>query len=100
MRVVKDDAAGIDRPIICRHCDQAPCIASCPAGALQRTAIGGLKVDAAKCCGCGVCAASCPYNALGMHPSKSLPLTCDLCDGATDCAEACVTGALIRVEVE
>lgn len=48
-------------PTMCNHCQDAPCVAHCPSGALSKQ--DGLTVlDADTCIGCGMCAEACPYG--------------------------------------
>lgn len=100
LRVLKRDAEGIDRPIVCRFCADAPCVAACPTDALNQLQHGVLQLDPARCQGCGECAAACPHEALRIHPQTGQPLICDLCDGEPACVAACVTGALTLEERE
>ena len=52
-------------PIGCRHCEDAPCAAVCPNGAIQRTD-SGMLVDESHCVGCKTCLAACPFGAMEM----------------------------------
>ena len=50
--------------IACLHCDDAPCVAACPTGAVfkdEKTCLVGS--DKSKCIGCKNCAKSCPFGA-------------------------------------
>jgi len=94
LRVLKRDAEGIDRPMVCLLCADAPCVAGCPSEALSQRSDGVLQLDAARCESCGQCVLACPHGALRMHPTTGQPLVCDLCGGKPVCVAACVTGAL------
>jgi len=94
LRVEKRDAEGIDRPVVCVFCADAPCAAACPTEALTQRSEGVLQLDAARCESCGQCVVACPHGALRMHPTTGRPLVCDLCGGEPACVAACVTGAL------
>ena len=80
----------------CRHCVDAPCAASCPVGALQRSETGIVVHDRERCVGCGLCVRVCPYEIPRIHNGKMVK--CDLCEGgAPACVGYCPFGAL-RVE--
>ena len=47
----------------CQHCDNAPCVAVCPHGALtQDPETGFVSVDQDLCVGCKYCASACPFD--------------------------------------
>jgi Fe-S-cluster-containing dehydrogenase component len=50
-------------PVLCMHCENAPCEQVCPTGATYRRADGIVAVDYDKCMGCGYCRIACPYDA-------------------------------------
>ena len=95
-------------PNKCRHCNPAPCQATCPTGAIHRPADLPeiVLVEARRCIACGMCAMVCPFDAVTYHPVWSAPerplvaIKCDHCidrqrHGDTPaCVEACKVGAL------
>ena len=96
-------------PMMCQHCDSAPCIDVCPTGASFKRADGIVLVNKHTCIGCRYCMMACPYKARSFIHE---PLTeqkswaprgmgtvesCTLCvhridegeDRQTACADAC-----------
>lgn len=55
------------RPRNCHHCDNAPCMPACPAGAIKQRADGIVEIDYESCTGCGDCIAACPYDAIAFN---------------------------------
>lgn len=53
-----------------------------------------IKIDEAKCNGCGACANACHEGAIGMVSGKAKLLRDDYCDGFGDCLPHCPTGAI------
>lgn len=94
IRVSKLEEVGIDYPVVCQQCKNAPCVAACPEGAMERADVGTIVVDAARCQRCGACVEACPFGAMNLHPETGLPLSCDLCGGSPSCVAGCPTGAL------
>ncbi|MGY5854814.1 MAG: 4Fe-4S binding protein [Candidatus Thorarchaeota archaeon] len=89
-RVVRIEPA-LDFPLFCRNCEDAPCIASCPEGALSRTSKGTVIVNNKKCQGHGSCVAACPYLAIKINPDTGKAIKCIQCG---KCVERCPTGAI------
>jgi len=80
----------------CNHCDNSPCVRSCPTGASHYTPGGIVKVTKNKCIGCSACIVSCPYNARFVHPEGYVD-KCTFCDHRVKngekpaCVAACPT---------
>lgn len=59
-----------------------------------------IKIDEAKCNGCGACAAACHEGAIDMVNGKAKLMRENYCDGLGDCLPACPTGAITFEERE
>lgn len=59
-----------------------------------------IKIDEAKCNGCGACAAACHEGAIEMVNGKAKLTREDYCDGLGDCLPACPTNAISFEERE
>jgi len=100
VRILKEEAEGVDEPRVCRLCPEPSCVPSCPMEALSRDAgLGVIRVDPDLCTGCGICAAACPFGSVAIDPRDQRPLICDLCGGHPACVGRCSPGAL-RLESE
>ena len=84
-------------PIVCRHCDDAPCMHACISGAIRRDEDGVVRTDADKCIGCWTCVMVCPYGVIGRHLEEHKAYRCDRCPDRDipACVSACPTGALV-----
>lgn len=49
-------------PLLCNHCDDAPCVDVCPTGASYQREDGIVAVNADACMGCRACDTACPYG--------------------------------------
>jgi Fe-S-cluster-containing hydrogenase component 2 len=98
-------------PILCHHCEDAPCAASCPTGALYRDD-DRVAVRMSQCIGCRSCVVACPFGAVtvterygtsqlgklsvGSGP-RAVVVKCDRCvdrENGPACIEACTSHAL------
>lgn len=59
-----------------------------------------IRIDEARCNGCGACAAACHEGAIGMVNGKARLLREDYCDGLGDCLPACPVNAISFEERE
>lgn len=97
-------------PMLCQHCESAPCVDVCPTGASFKRADGIVLVNAHTCIGCRYCMMACPFKArsfihekitdqLSHAPrGKGTVESCTLCvhridsdkgSQTTACAQAC-----------
>ena len=62
---VKNKGTGhsMSLPVMCQHCEQAPCVDVCPTGASMKRPDGIVLVDKHICIGCRYCIMACPYKA-------------------------------------
>lgn len=90
----------------CNHCENAPCLAACPARAISRDegqCLVTLNPD--RCMGCGYCAWVCPFEAPVYDESAGVMGKCTLCPDRTAqgdrpaCVEACPTEALLIADL-
>ncbi|MEA1866651.1 MAG: 4Fe-4S dicluster domain-containing protein [Thermodesulfobacteriota bacterium] len=94
------DSRVIFTPVQCNQCENPPCVAACPAGAIFKLACGIVVTDWDKCQGLGNCVVTCPYDArfqdsrYGNKADK-----CDFCLARLEkglepaCVEACPSRA-------
>ena len=95
IKVLQVYELGVNVPIVCVNCGEAPCIASCPSEAIERgQASGTVSIVAERCSGCGECVEACPYGAVHIPSGSELALMCDLCRGQPACVASCLYGAL------
>lgn len=109
LKVIK--TLDVSSPVMCHHCEDAPCANACPANAIvyQNNSVQVLQQ---RCVGCKSCVMACPFGAMdvvtvpatrqfaGIQISvgvKAQAHKCDLCSGkeaGPACVAACPTEAL------
>jgi len=103
----EDSGREISLPVMCQHCEDAPCVAVCPTGASFRREDGIVLVNKHTCIGCRYCMMACPYmarsfihiNLVGQQAhsprGKGTVESCTFCVHRVDrdrepaCVEAC-----------
>ena len=60
-------------PVMCQHCDEAPCIAAAEGGAVSKRGDGIVIIDPAKAKGQKQLVESCPYGAIWWNEETDLP---------------------------
>jgi len=90
-------------PSLCQHCDDAPCILSCPSEAISKRSDGLVIIDPVECTGCQLCIDACPYSVIYFNQGLKLAQKCTGCAHLLDrgwpikeprCADACIPGGL------
>jgi len=94
-------------PIHCRHCEDAPCVAVCPSGAITHPVPNSpVVLDSDRCIGCHACILVCPFGVIQVGKDGKSMIKCDLCfdrlkEGKEPaCAEACITGAIQYISID
>ena len=114
-RIYIESAGQFAVPLQCRHCEDAPCVAVCPSGALWRRSEGEpVLVDQQKCIGCAFCVEACPFGVILLARRAASDawlggkavIKCDLCAARQAnglqpaCVSSCPVGALSFEEAD
>jgi Fe-S-cluster-containing dehydrogenase component len=93
-------------PVMCQHCDDAPCIAAAKNGAVTKRDDGIVHIHPVKAKGQKAIADACPYGAIRWNEDLQLPqhwfFDAHLLDRGWKeprCAQVCATGALKALKV-
>lgn len=90
-------------PLMCNHCDDAPCIEDCKVDAIYKRDDGIVIIDPVKCTGCKICADTCPHNSIYFNEQLNIAQKCTGCTHLLDndpewtvprCVDQCPTEAL------
>ena len=88
-------------PLICMHCEDAPCLDACPSDAIRRKNDGRVYVKESRCDLEKECIKACPYGAIFINEEKEVAEKCDFCQHRTDvglepaCVDNCPADALV-----
>ena len=99
--ILRDEGRSLFVPIVCEHCEDAPCQTVCPVGAIYRDQEKGIVlIDESRCIGCRECMWICPFGAVQINLEKRVAVKCDLCNGDPECVKVCIPGALQYVSAK
>jgi tetrathionate reductase subunit B len=92
-------------PVLCQHCEDAPCMAACTVeGGIYRRDDGLVVIDPEKCNGCKDCVDACPYGAIYFNQDLNIAQKCTGCAHLLDgnqpvkvprCVDNCPTNAIM-----
>jgi len=86
--------------VICNQCAEPACAEVCPSGAITKSEVDGIvRIDEAKCLGCGLCALTCPYGGIHYDAGAKKAFKCDLCDGDPQCVSVCPNDVISLIKV-
>tara|TARA_B100001971_G_C18156283_1_gene518731 strand:+ start:142 stop:945 length:804 start_codon:yes stop_codon:yes gene_type:complete len=84
-KTVKGRVKNIYVPLLCYHCNPAPCVSPCPTGAIvKRPKDGIVWIEPEKCIGCRQCIQACPYGAIQYDTKTGKAIKCDFCKHRID----------------
>lgn len=92
---------GQNIPLLCRHCEDAPCVRVCRTAALSQDPITRIVThNPDSCIGCWMCSMVCLYGMIGRELERRVAIKCDCCPDrdVPACVEACPTKALVYME--
>jgi Fe-S-cluster-containing dehydrogenase component len=94
-------------PVMCNHCDDAPCLKAARNGAVKKRADGIVIIDPEKAKGQRQIVDACPYGAIWWNEEKQLPqawpFDAHLLDAGwtkTRASQVCPTGAIETLKVD
>jgi Fe-S-cluster-containing dehydrogenase component len=94
-------------PVLCMHCQDAPCVRASSDHAVFIRADGIVIIDPEKAVGKREILSTCPYRVICWNEEKNLPQKCTFCAHLLDkgwkeprCVEACPTRALVFGDLE
>src|SRR4051812_45263530 len=85
---------------VCKHCERAGCLESCPTGAIFRTGFGSVYIQPDICNGCGYCVSACPFGVVDRREDDGRAWKCTLCydrlkaEMVPACAKHCPTASI------
>lgn len=86
--------------LVCRRCDDPPCVKACPRTALEKRPDGMLNRYSMRCTSCKTCTTACPFGVIVPEIVEYHTTMCDLCAGRSSdtkapvCVASCPHGAL------
>ena len=89
--------------LVCRQCDDAPCIASCYHEALYKLDDGRVKRSNYLCTSCKSCYLACPFGTILPEMLDYISSACDVCSqrgGVPLCVQTCPHKAIEFKDIE
>ena len=88
--------------LLCRRCEEAPCVASCYHNALAKDDAGILQRGRFLCTSCKTCSIACPFGVIIPDMLTFLDSKCDFCIGRKEalCIGSCPYKAIEMRDVE
>lgn len=101
-RLFVEEAEGRRMPVLCRHCEDAPCVAGCITGCLYFDDKGYVRRHKERCIGCWTCIMVCPFGVVTRDRVEHIAIKCDRCHTleVPACVNACPTRALELKELD
>jgi carbon-monoxide dehydrogenase iron sulfur subunit len=99
-RLFVEAAGGTRMPVLCRHCEDAPCISACISGCLYQDEKKFVRRKKERCIGCWSCVMACPFGVISRDREKHIAVKCDRChkQDVPACVNACPTHALVLAD--
>ncbi len=86
---------------ICRKCEEAPCVVSCPKEALEKQKDTTIKRYTMRCVSCKSCSMACPFVTIPIDTVPYITSQCDACiDRSKAAAPICVETCSIKDAVK
>ncbi|MCM8823070.1 MAG: 4Fe-4S binding protein [Candidatus Omnitrophica bacterium] len=88
--------------LVCRRCQDSPCVNSCYRKALKKDANGMVKRSSFLCTSCKTCSIACPFGVILPDFLTFLVSKCDLCIGRDNisCIGSCPYNAISLENIE
>jgi Fe-S-cluster-containing dehydrogenase component len=86
--------------LVCRRCEDSPCVAACPWEALEFQKYNSLKRYMMRCTSCKSCSKACPFGVIYPETIPFVIARCDYCLGRLQegqspvCLEMCSHGGV------
>ncbi len=100
-RLFVEAAGNVRMPVLCRHCEDTPCLKACISGCLYRDEKNFVRRKKERCIGCWSCVMACPFGVISRDKEKHIAVKCDRCHklDVPACVSACPTRALVLTDV-
>lgn len=101
-RLFVEAADSVKMPVLCRHCEEAPCVNACISGCLYWDENGYVRRKKGRCIACWSCIMVCPFGVITRDNDKHIAVKCDRCHklDVPACVNACPTKALSLVDID